>query len=79
VIRSDGSGLRGLTTEAGRHTWPAWSPDGKRIVFVSVRGGKPAIYTMNAHGSGQKRLVTGAVDYAYPDWRPIPSSGSGAR
>ena len=37
---------------------PAWSPDGKRIVFVSTRdGGEMEIYVMDADGRNQKRLT----------------------
>lgn len=35
----------------------SWSPDGSKIAFQSTREGGPAIYTMDADGTNQKRLV----------------------
>jgi len=44
IARSDGSDHRPLT--AGKYTegQPAWSPDGKRLAYVSTREGSPQIY-----------------------------------
>jgi TolB protein len=72
VVRPDGTGLRRLTRHAGANFWPAWSPDGKRIVFGSDRKHTDLmdIYVMNANGSGQKRLTKGTVDNESPDWQP---------
>ncbi len=52
------------------HGAPAWSPDGQKIAFASVRDGNQEIYVMNADGSGQQRLTRNtAGDYA-PAWSP---------
>lgn len=53
VVRSDGTQLRNLTNEAAADYSPAWSPDGKRILFTSGRGvpSGPQLYIMNADGS----------------------------
>ena len=43
---------------------PTWSPDGRKIAFVSDRAGKGEIYVMNADGSGKRRLTrNGAPDF----------------
>ena len=39
---------------------PAWSPDGRRIAFVSDRDGNFEVYVMNADGSGQRNLTRNA-------------------
>ena len=41
---------------------PAWSPDGKKIVFTSNRDGNSEIYVMNADGSGQTNLTRNGAD-----------------
>jgi len=54
TIRPDGSGLRQLTHARGgkvNNGADAWSPDGKRIAFVSNRAGAYQIYVMNADGT----------------------------
>src|SRR5262252_5220163 len=47
----DGSGLKRLTKNPGYDAEGTISPDGKKIVFTSMRGGDLDIYTMNADGS----------------------------
>jgi TolB protein len=47
---------------------PVWSPDGRRIAFVSLRDGK-ALYVMNADGSGL-RIVARVEGLATPAWSP---------
>src|SRR5207249_10427064 len=37
VMDADGSHIRRLTNAPGEDGWPAWSPDGTRIVFSSAR------------------------------------------
>jgi Tol biopolymer transport system component len=46
-----------LTDTPGYDAEGAYSPDGSRIVFTSVRDGDLDIYTMNSDGSGVKRLT----------------------
>lgn len=53
----DGSGLKRLTKNHGYDAEATISPDGKKIVFTSMRSGDLDIYTMNASGSGTKRLT----------------------
>jgi Tol biopolymer transport system component len=57
VVRPDGSGLRNLTRNPSIDQSPQWSPDGRRIAFVSDRDGDEEIYVMNRDGSGQRNLT----------------------
>ena len=47
-----------ITSESGSSSAPAWSPDGRRIAFVSTRGGNgPQLYTLTVDG-GEARPIT---------------------
>jgi Tol biopolymer transport system component len=71
VMNSDGSAIRRLTTNPGPDVMPAWSPDGRRIVFASARDGSPReLYVMNADGSDQQRLTSLGNNPGWPDWSP---------
>ncbi len=65
-----------LTTAAGFHGEPNWSPDATRIAFDSDQGNHPAgegIYTINSADGGNLARVT-ANPYGYfdidPTWSP---------
>jgi DNA-binding winged helix-turn-helix (wHTH) protein len=59
-----------LTDNLGSDDFPDWSPDGKRIVFMSAREGKPDIYVMNADGTGLINLTANPASDACPSWSP---------
>ena len=77
VMRPDGSERRQLTDNAVMDVAPAWSPDGRRIVFVRAQDSiagypqrRPDIYVMNADGSGARRLFESSVAAGAPQWSP---------
>lgn len=50
---------------------PTYSPDGRRIAFISDRGGQPGLYQMDADGAGQAPMVFEADIQAAsqaPEW-----------
>lgn len=49
--------LRQLTTSDGYDAEASYSPDGKRIVFTSMRDGDQEIYIMDADGSSPRRVT----------------------
>jgi hypothetical protein len=57
VMNVDGSNVMRLTDYPWHDYSPTWSPDGKQIAFVSNRDDTLEIYTMNADGSSQTRLL----------------------
>jgi Tol biopolymer transport system component len=57
TARDDGTGLRRLTETPGYDAEGTLSPDGKTIVFTSVRDGDLEIYTMRTDGTGVRRLT----------------------
>ena len=71
-LASQGSVGGGAAGAAQRYDdmWPAWSPDGRRIVFTSTRDGDPEVYVMNADGSEPRRLTTTPGRDAHPSWSP---------
>lgn len=76
-MNANGSGKRRLTRNSFADAAPSWAPDGRRIVFRSIRpsatGGVPSsdIYVMNADGSGQVPLATGDDPVFSPDGTKI--------
>jgi dipeptidyl aminopeptidase/acylaminoacyl peptidase len=59
-----------LTHAPGHDYAPDWSPDGKRIAFVSDRSGIDQIYIMDTDGSHLARMTSGeSVEYT-PAWSP---------
>ncbi len=71
VANADGSGLRTLTRIAVVNGKTLnWSPDGRKIVFVSDRDGNLEIYVINADGSGRRNLTRQPGHDSDPAWSP---------
>jgi TolB protein len=49
---------------------PNWSPDGRQIVFVSDRVGRPHLYVLSSHGGQEKRLTFRGRENVAPSWGP---------
>lgn len=60
-----------LTTGRNHHDQhPRWSPDGRRISFVSSRGGNFDLYVMDADGTNVTRLTDHPANDFDPIWMP---------
>jgi Tol biopolymer transport system component len=66
----DGSGLRRLTNYNVYTAEGVLSPDGRRIVFTSLKDGDLDIYTMNVDGTDVRRLTTTPGYDGGPWWSP---------
>jgi TolB protein len=78
-MNADGTGLRQLTHDAGNSDYPAFSPDGTKIVFIPYRKGIGQVWLMNADG-GQHPLTTSAGDKDQtPDWTRTASGSPSTR
>src|SRR6184192_2865119 len=49
---------------------PFPSPDGKKLVFISMISGKEQLFTMDADGSNVAQLTHDDVDHEDPAWSP---------
>jgi Tol biopolymer transport system component len=69
--RSDGSEQLQLTFPPQRALNPRWSPDGKRILFVSRRPGElPKIYTIAMDGGNAEPIVSEPHAQTSASWSP---------
>jgi dipeptidyl aminopeptidase/acylaminoacyl peptidase len=75
LVRSDGSGMRQLSKGEGDDVTPAFSPDGKRVVFSRepAEGSKERdseLYEVAIVGGGETRLTEDEVDDVNPVFSP---------
>ncbi|MFZ1040649.1 MAG: protein kinase [Anaerolineales bacterium] len=73
IINADGSNLTPLPTVSGGDFEPAWSPDGHRIAFTSLRDGYMRIYLINLTNQTVTRLTNTPSDQdsRQPAWSPF--------
>jgi eukaryotic-like serine/threonine-protein kinase len=72
IMNVDGTGLKQLTTAPGSDFEPAWSPDGTRIAFTSVRDGFRQIYSLDLASLDISLLTntTSSIESSQPSWSP---------
>ena len=75
VMNADGSDLNRLTNNPDWDEKPRWSPDGKKIAFMSIVSDTIddrhwEVYVMNSDGSDQRRLTFDRRVNANPWWSP---------
>ena len=58
VINLRNKNINRLTENIAIDTEPAWSPDGKKIIFTSDRSGSPQIYEIDIRTKLKRRLTT---------------------
>jgi Tol biopolymer transport system component len=74
VMNRDGSNLRQVTHLGGANFAPAWTPDGKRIIFASntrdPRGRDFDIYLVNLDGTGLEQITFNDSFDGFPMFSP---------
>ena len=71
VMDADGGNQENLTNHPAYDAQPDWSPNGRKIAFVSTRdGGVSQIHVMNADGKNVIRLTDGRGDKRDSSWSP---------
>lgn len=73
IVNVDGTGLTQLTRNTDLNSRPAWSPDGKQIVFTSNRDGQAKVWAMDADGSNQRELPNTNIDKKSPFYNHQPT------
>ncbi|MEJ7846880.1 MAG: protein kinase [Pyrinomonadaceae bacterium] len=60
-----------LTEDEAFDRYPRWSPDGRKIAFISDRGGSHEIWTIDAAGTNPKQVTfTNSKGATFPHWSP---------
>lgn len=66
TVNIDGTGMKQITSGDKSNTSPRWSPDGKRLAFVT--GGQ--VWTMEPDGGDKKQVTHISTGAANPVWSP---------
>jgi TolB protein len=69
TMSPDGKNKKQLTSGQTEFWMPAWSPDGKKIAYVSRLSTGMNIYVMNADGTNPQQLTSTGTNMA-PSWSP---------
>ncbi|MGI6358151.1 MAG: S9 family peptidase [Bacillota bacterium] len=70
LTSTEGAGPRPLTHGHKNDRWPRWSPDGKRLSFVSGRNEQSQIWILERQGGDAYPLETAVPVQSAPVWSP---------
>ena len=69
IVPASGGSPRQITTE-GQNSRPRWSPDSRRLSFLSSRSGSQQIWTMNPDGTDARQVTRLATEADGHIWSP---------
>jgi acylaminoacyl-peptidase len=70
IVNADGTDPRPLTDGNGNEHSPRWSPDNKRLVYISDTGGKPQLHCLWLDTRETAKLTNLPTAPAAPAWSP---------
>ncbi|MBK7642876.1 MAG: S9 family peptidase [Planctomycetes bacterium] len=70
MMKADGSDLRQMTSGRNTDTEPQFTPDGKRICFMSTRSGEAQVWTIPVDGGEPTKLTSFYGGLGGPVWSP---------
>ena len=70
VADSDGHNAQSVASTSKPLMSPAWSPDGKRLAYVSFEGGKPGIYIQQLSSGSRTKVTSFPGINGAPAWSP---------
>ncbi len=70
LVKADGSDHRPLTTGKFVESQPRWSPDGKRIAYLSNKDGAPQVYVRWLDGGLTQPVTNTMSPPTTPTWSP---------
>jgi Tol biopolymer transport system component len=70
LMRADGSETRRLTDDPVKDRIPSWSPDDRKLAFMSTRSGQWQLWQVGADGSGLRQITSVKSDVTWGVWSP---------
>lgn len=70
IVPADGGEPRRLTSDSREGSWPAWTPDGRRLLFSSSRAGSRTLWQIRPDGGEPEPVTTGAGEDDEPAISP---------
>jgi TolB protein len=71
VMDRNGGGITNLTSHQAGDASPTWSPDGKRVAFISTRNSaRGDLFVLDLESRTVHQVTSGGVSYSQPAWSP---------
>jgi dipeptidyl aminopeptidase/acylaminoacyl peptidase len=70
LVAAEGGEPRALTSGEQSSEQPRWSPDGKRLAFISARDGTAQVWTIDVASGETKKITNLSTEADGPVWSP---------